>query len=58
MPKAHEVVEMIACMDEQERERFVAKLVHTWPHLADGIMTQIGFELMHLEAHEDYSLHA
>lgn len=58
MPKPHEVVEMIACMDEQEREQFVAKLVHTWPHLADGLMSQIGFELMHKEASEDYALHA
>ena len=58
MPKAHEVVEMIARMDEQERERFVSKLVWTWPELAQGLMDHIGFELMNKDAHEDYSLHA
>ena len=58
MPKAHEVVEMIACMDEDERERFVSKLVYTWPELADGLMAQIGYELMEKEARQDYALHA
>ena len=53
-----ELVEAIAQMDENQRERFVSMLVFKWPQLADGIMSQIGYELMEYEARQDYSLHA
>jgi len=53
-----ELVEAIAQMDEDQRERFVSMLVFKWPQLADGIMSQIGYELMEYEARQDYSLHA
>jgi hypothetical protein len=53
-----ELVEAIARMDEDQRERFVSMLVHKWPELADGIMSQIGYELMEYEARQDYALHA
>ena len=53
-----ELVEAIARMDENQRERFVSMLVHKWPELADGIMSQIGYELMEYEARQDYALHA
>ena len=53
-----ELVEAIARMDEDQRERFVSMLVFKWPQLADGIMSQIGYELMEYEARQDYSLHA
>ena len=53
-----ELVEAIARMDEDQRERFVSMLVHKWPELADGIMSQIGYELMEHEARQDYALHA
>ena len=53
-----ELVEAIAQMDEDQRERFVSMLVFKWPQLADGLMSQIGYELMEYEARQDYSLHA
>ena len=56
--KPTELVEAIAQMDEDQRERFVSMLVFKWPQLADGLMSQIGYELMEYEARQDYSLHA
>ena len=56
--KPAELVEALAQMDEDQRERFVSMLVHKWPELADGIMSQIGYELMEYEARQDYALHA
>ena len=53
-----ELVEAIAQMDEDQRERFVSMLVFKWPQLADGLMAQIGYELMEYEARQDYGLHA
>ena len=53
-----ELVEAIAQMDDDQRDRFVSMLVFKWPQLADGIMSQIGYELMEYEARQDYSLHA
>jgi len=53
-----ELVEAIAQMDEDQRERFVSMLVFKWPQLADGIMSQIGYELMEYEARQDFSYHA
>ena len=50
-----ELVEAIAQMDEDQRERFVSMLVHKWPKLADGIMAQIGYELLDLEGRHDYA---
>ena len=56
--KPAELVEAIAQMDEDQRERFVSMLVHKWPQLADGLMAQIGYELLDHEARQDYALHA
>jgi len=53
-----ELVEAIAQMDDDQRDRFVSMLVFKWPQLADGLMSQIGYELMEYEARQDYSLHA
>ena len=53
-----ELVEAIAQMDEDQRERFVSMLVFKWPQLADGIMSQIGYELMEYEARQDFPYHA
>ena len=53
-----ELVEAIAQMDENQRERFVSMLVFKWPQLADGIMSQIGYELIEYEARQDFSYHA
>ena len=53
-----ELVEAIAQMDDDQRDRFVSMLVFKWPKLADGLMAQIGYELMEYEARQDYSLHA
>ena len=53
-----ELVEAIAQMDEDQRDRFVSMLVFKWPQLADGLMAQIGYELMEYEARQDYGLHA
>ena len=53
-----ELVEAIARMDENQRERFVSMLVFKWPQLADGIMSQIGYELMEYEARQDFPYHA
>ena len=53
-----ELVEAIAQMDDDQRDRFVSMLVFKWPQLADGLMAQIGYELMEYEARQDYSLHA
>ena len=53
-----ELVEAIAQMDEDQRERFVSMLVFKWPQLADGIMSQIGYELIEYEARQDFSYHA
>jgi hypothetical protein len=58
MVEPKELVEAIAQMDEDQRERFVSMLVFKWPQLADGLMSQIGYELMEYEARQDYSLHA
>ena len=35
-----ELVEAIARMDEDQRERFVSTLVFKWPELADSLMAQ------------------
>ncbi len=56
--KPAELVEAIAQMDEDQRERFVSTLVFKWPELADSLMAQIGYELMEYEARQDYALHA
>jgi hypothetical protein len=53
-----ELVEAIAQMDEDQRERFVSMLVFKWPQLADGIMSQIGYELIEYEARQDFPYHA
>ena len=53
--KPAELVEAIAQMDEDQRERFVSTLVHKWPQLADGLMAQIGYELLDLEGRQDYA---
>lgn len=53
-----DIVEAIAQMDENQRERFVSMLVFKWPQLADGIMSQIGYELMEHEARQDFAYHA
>ena len=53
-----ELVEAIAQMDEDQRERFVSTLVFKWPELADSLMAQIGYELLDLEGRQDYALHA
>ena len=56
--KPAELVEAIAQMDQDQRERFVSMLVHKWPDLADSLMAQIGYELLDHEARQDYALHA
>ena len=48
-----DVVEAIAQMDEDQRERFVSMLVFKWPELADGLMAQIGYELLDREGRQD-----
>jgi len=53
-----DMVEAIAQMDEDQRERFVSMLVFKWPQLADGLMAQIGYELMEHEARQDFAYHA
>ena len=53
-----DVVETIAQMDEDQRERLVSMLVFKWPELADGLMAQIGYELMEHEARQDFAYHA
>jgi len=50
-----ELVEAIARMDEDQRERFVSMLVFKWPQLADGLMAQIGYELLDLEGRQDFA---
>jgi len=50
-----ELVEAIARMDEDQRERFVSMLVFKWPKLADGLMAQIGYELLDLEGRQDFA---
>jgi hypothetical protein len=56
--KPAELVEALAQMDEDQRERFVSTLVFKWPELADSLMAQIGYELMEHEARQDFALHA
>jgi len=50
-----ELVEAIARMDEDQRERFVSMLVFKWPQLADGLMAQIGYELLDREGRQDFA---
>ena len=50
-----ELVEAIARMDENQRERFVSMLVFKWPQLADCLMAQIGYELLDLEGRQDFA---
>jgi hypothetical protein len=40
------IIEGIARMDESERESLVRNLVERYPDLADGLMANIGYELM------------
>jgi len=40
------IIEGIARMDQKERESLVRSLCEKYPHLADSLMTCIGFELM------------
>ena len=40
------IIEGIARMDESERESLVKNLVERYPDLADGLMANIGYELM------------
>ena len=50
-----ELVEAIAQMDEDQRERFVSMLVFKWPDLADSLMAQIGYGLLDLEGRQDFA---
>ena len=40
------IIEGIARMDQDERESLVRNLVERYPDLADGLMANIGYELM------------
>ena len=40
------IIEGIARMDQDERESLVKNLVERYPDLADGLMANIGYELM------------
>ena len=40
------IIEGIARMDQDERESLVKNLVERYPTLADGLMANIGYELM------------
>ena len=53
--KPAELVEAIAQMDEDQRERFVSMLVFKWPDLADSLMAQIGYGLLDLEGRQDFA---
>ena len=53
------IIEGIARMDQDERDSLVRKLVDTYPDLAEGLMSCIGYELMDKDLkNEDLSLHA
>lgn len=52
--KPAELVEALAQMDEDQRERFVSTLVFKWPELADSLMAQIGYELLDREGRQDF----
>ena len=53
------IIEGIARMDQDERDQLVSKLVETYPTLADGLMSSIGFALMEQErVDEQLALHA
>jgi hypothetical protein len=41
-----EMVESLARMNLSQREKFLAKLVQTYPHLAESLHSQLGFELL------------
>jgi len=59
MTKEQLIIEGIARMDQDERDQLVSKLVETYPTLADGLMSSIGFALMEQErVDEQLALHA
>jgi len=59
MTKEQLIIEGIARMDQDERDQLVSKLVETYPTMADGLMSSIGFALMEQErVDEQLALHA
>jgi hypothetical protein len=59
MTKEQLIIEGIARMEQDERDQLVSKLVETYPTLADGLMSSIGFALMEQErVDEQLALHA
>ena len=59
MTKEQLIIEGIARMDQDERDQLVSNLVETYPTLADGLMSSIGFALMEQErVDEQLALHA
>jgi len=59
MTKEQLIIEGIARMDQDERDQLVSKMVETYPTMADGLMSSIGFALMEQErVDEQLALHA